>query len=86
MTVCFEIVALFYSAIRRGKKGGNFKTNIHLDSVVSFFYCLYSRTEFTFRLVTEKDIYKTYEHKEVISQENVFLTASDVQKVTIKRI
>ena len=43
MYVNFEIAALFPLPYSRVKKGGNFKTNIHLDSVVSFLYCLYSR-------------------------------------------
>ena len=43
MKVCFEIATLFHSAMRRGKKGGNFKINIHLISVESFLYCLCSR-------------------------------------------
>ena len=36
MNVYFEIAALFHSAIRRGKKGGNFKINIHPSSIHSF--------------------------------------------------
>ena len=32
MYVNFEIAALFPSPYSRVKKGGNFKTNIHLDS------------------------------------------------------
>ena len=36
----FEIAALFPSPYSRVKKGGNFKTNIHLDSVESFLYYL----------------------------------------------
>ena len=40
MNVYFEIGALFHAAIRWGKRGANFKTNIHLDSVESFLYCL----------------------------------------------
>ena len=40
---CFEIGALFHSAIPWGKEGGNFKINIDLDSVESFLYFLCSR-------------------------------------------
>ena len=36
MCVNFEIAALFPSPYSRAKKGGNFKTNIHLDSVQLF--------------------------------------------------
>ena len=42
MNICFEITALFHSAILRGKKRGNFKMNKHLDSVESFLSCLCS--------------------------------------------
>ena len=42
MNVCFEFTALFHSAIRWGKKGDIFKSNIYLDSVESFLYCLCS--------------------------------------------
>ena len=40
MNVNFEIAALFPLPFSRVKKGGNFKTNIHLDSVESFLYYL----------------------------------------------
>ena len=43
MNVNFEIAALFPSPFSRVKKGGNFKTSIHLDSVESFLYYLSSR-------------------------------------------
>ena len=43
MNVSFEIAVPFHSAIRGGKKGGNFKINIHLYSVESFLYCLCSK-------------------------------------------
>ena len=34
------------------KKDGNFKINIHLDSVVSFLYCLYSKvTEVCYKVL-----------------------------------
>ena len=42
MNVNFEIAALFPSPFSRVKKGGNFKTNIHLDSVDPFLYYLSS--------------------------------------------
>ena len=38
MYVNLEIAALFPSLYSRVKKGGNFKTNINLDSVESFLY------------------------------------------------
>ena len=44
MNVCFEIAALFHSAIWWGKKGGNFQINIHLDSVDSFLCCFCSNS------------------------------------------
>ena len=44
----FEIAALFPSPYSRVKKGGNFKTNIHLDSVESFLYYLSSRRKLKF--------------------------------------
>ena len=50
MNVCFEIAALFHSAIRCWKKCGNFKINIHLESVESFLYCLCSSSVMAFRL------------------------------------
>ena len=42
MNVNFEIAALFPSPFSQVKKGGNFKTNIHLDSVELFLYHLSS--------------------------------------------
>ena len=42
MNVNFEIAALFPSPFSLGKKGGNFKTSSHLNSVESFLYCLSS--------------------------------------------
>ena len=42
MYVDFEITALFPSPYSRVKKSGNFKTNIHLESVESFLYYLSS--------------------------------------------
>ena len=46
MNVNFEIAALYRSPFSPVKKGGNFKTNIHLDSVESFLYYLSSRFHF----------------------------------------
>ena len=42
MNVNFEIAALFPSPYSQVKKGGNFKTKIHLDSVESFWNYLSS--------------------------------------------
>ena len=42
MSVNFEIAAPFPSPFSRVKKGGNFKTNIHLNSVESFLHYLSS--------------------------------------------
>ena len=43
MNVIFEIAALFPLPFSRVKKCGNFKINIHLDSVESFLYYLSSK-------------------------------------------
>ena len=45
MNFDFEIAALFHSAKRWGKKGGNFKINVHLNSVELLLYCLCFRKE-----------------------------------------
>ena len=45
MNVNFEIAAPFPSPFSRVQKGGNFQTNIHLDSVESLLYYLSSSDE-----------------------------------------
>ena len=42
MYLSFEIAALFSSPNRRVKKRGNFKTNVLVDFIESFLYCLSS--------------------------------------------
>ena len=57
MYVDFEIAALFPSQYTRVRKGHNFKTNIHLDSVESFLTYLSSNS----RVIVAFEM-KTFRH------------------------
>ena len=58
--VYFEIAALFHSPIRWGKKRGNFKANIDLDSVELVLYCLSSSPNPYYRVLSQDFLFEMF--------------------------